>query len=522
MPRQGITAYDLLISCPGDVNKYAEVIKECLEGFNTVIGRINNVEIVGRHWSTDGYAQSGDKPQELLNKQFVRDCDAAVAVFWTRFGTPTDKYGSGTEEEIEEMISAQKQVFVYFVEEDVNLNSVDIEQYKKVQEFKEKYKSRGIFFSAKNTDDFRRLFTNHLSMHFLPIIVGEKQSAFSEPAPQLCIKDYSYGENFKSIQSPFSNSRFIEEKENFIIREIESLKESYLESRSSSENEDDSLESDSSLAEGKQAIQNIQLLINTTSEADIPDEWKMTINRFADELKIDIPDDFWNVGNLKKSVLNLSPMLGGGISYSGSDEEKSRFNSLQDLYWNVREFNEYQNYFRILDSFHLLRLVVANTGTSFDEDIDVKLILEKGLYVKGNSLPIPGRNIIEELLEIKFIENSYKIKATDKVDAFSGYPVHMPRVNFKINDPFHQKSDKEEYDDNVEQYSDTIKEVFCYDFYEKSDEDVLVFHINYLKHNTMMAFPAYLVFRRAPVKISYEISSKHIPNVIRGELKVEE
>ncbi len=33
MPRQGITAYDLLISCPGDVNKYAEVIKECLEGF---------------------------------------------------------------------------------------------------------------------------------------------------------------------------------------------------------------------------------------------------------------------------------------------------------------------------------------------------------------------------------------------------------------------------------------------------------------------------------------------------------
>ena len=174
MPRQGITAYDLLISCPGDVNKYAEVIKECLEGFNTVIGRINNVEIVGRHWSTDSYAQSGDKPQELLNKQFVRDCDAAVAVFWTRFGTPTDKYGSGTEEEIEEMISARKQVFVYFVEEDVNLNSVDIEQYKKVQEFKEKYKSRGIFFSAKNTDDFRRLFTNHLSMHFLPIIVGEK------------------------------------------------------------------------------------------------------------------------------------------------------------------------------------------------------------------------------------------------------------------------------------------------------------------------------------------------------------
>lgn len=35
---------------------------------------------------------------------------AAVAIFWTKFGTPTDKYGSGTEEEIEEMLSSNKQV----------------------------------------------------------------------------------------------------------------------------------------------------------------------------------------------------------------------------------------------------------------------------------------------------------------------------------------------------------------------------------------------------------------------------
>lgn len=131
MPRAGITAYDLLISCPGDVEKYIEVVKECLEGFNTVIGRINNAEIVGRHWSTDSYAQSGDKPQELLNQQFVRDCDAAVAIFWTRFGSPTDKYGSGTEEEIEEMLSANKQVFMYFVDEPIPMSGVDLEQYKK-------------------------------------------------------------------------------------------------------------------------------------------------------------------------------------------------------------------------------------------------------------------------------------------------------------------------------------------------------------------------------------------------------
>ena len=96
MPRVGITAYDLLISCPGDVNGFIDIIRECVDNFNRVYGNINNMEIATKHWSTDSYPQSGDKPQELLNKQFVRECDAAVAIFWTKFGTPTDKYGSGT------------------------------------------------------------------------------------------------------------------------------------------------------------------------------------------------------------------------------------------------------------------------------------------------------------------------------------------------------------------------------------------------------------------------------------------
>ena len=129
MPRTGITAYDLLISCPGDVLQYAEIVKECVESFNHTLGCINNAEIVTRHWATDSFPQSGDRPQELLNKQFVRDCDAAVAIFWTKFGTPTDKYGSGTEEEIEEMLSSGKQVFLYFVDAPINPSVIDMEQY---------------------------------------------------------------------------------------------------------------------------------------------------------------------------------------------------------------------------------------------------------------------------------------------------------------------------------------------------------------------------------------------------------
>ena len=45
MPRVGITAYDLLISCPGDVNQFTDIIRECVGNFNRVYGNINNMEI---------------------------------------------------------------------------------------------------------------------------------------------------------------------------------------------------------------------------------------------------------------------------------------------------------------------------------------------------------------------------------------------------------------------------------------------------------------------------------------------
>lgn len=50
----------------------------------------------------------------MLNEQFIKNCDAPVAILWTRFGTPTDKYGSRTEEEIEIMLKDKKQVEISF------------------------------------------------------------------------------------------------------------------------------------------------------------------------------------------------------------------------------------------------------------------------------------------------------------------------------------------------------------------------------------------------------------------------
>lgn len=166
------TIFDILVSCPGDVAETClPIIRNAVDTFNKTFGSINNTSLMMKHWSTDSFPQAGSPPQELLNEQIVRNCDAAVAVFWTRFGTPTVKFGSGTEEEIEQMISTQKQVFLYFLDKAVPPSKVTSDEYKKIQQFKEKFKDKGIYWIVTNENEFQQQLTTHLCLYFLQKII---------------------------------------------------------------------------------------------------------------------------------------------------------------------------------------------------------------------------------------------------------------------------------------------------------------------------------------------------------------
>lgn len=164
---QNVTLYNLLISCPGDVKEEVALIESAVEEFNELYAEPLGITIKTRHWSKSSYAQSGGKPQALLNEQFVNKCDAAVAIFWTRFGSPTDEYGSGTEEEIEIMLQSGKQVFMYFSDKPIPPSKMNGDGYEKVQAFREKYKDRGIYFTYSTDEEFKKMFFAHLSMYFL-------------------------------------------------------------------------------------------------------------------------------------------------------------------------------------------------------------------------------------------------------------------------------------------------------------------------------------------------------------------
>lgn len=159
---QDVIHYSLLISCPSDITDEVSLIKESIERFNENLSGVFHTEVNVKFWKQSSYPESGGKPQALLDKQIVEKCDAAVAIFWTRFGTPTEKYGSGTEEEVEWMLAANRQVFMYFSDKPLAPSKLDIRQFQKVRSFKKRYRDKGLCYVYSTNSEFQKHFESHL------------------------------------------------------------------------------------------------------------------------------------------------------------------------------------------------------------------------------------------------------------------------------------------------------------------------------------------------------------------------
>lgn len=517
-----IEQYDLLISCPSDVKQELEIVCEAIETFNNSLGAANSVIIKPRHWSTDSFPQAGDSPQGIINKQVVNSCDAAVAVFWTRFGTPTDEYGSGTEEEIEKLIEDSKQVFLYFSDCPFAPSAFDNEQYKKVQDFREKYKERGLYGTYSTIDEFKKIFLNHLSQYFLNIFAGHD---CLKTQSKLCIKGVNNGEPYDKIKGfnrKLGDSSYILKKRKSIIDTIESIKNVKLQNIKN-ENEEQTTGSTKISKEFQDRLKELQGSLKTIKDsisckpANV-DDCKAIINTFALNNKIDIKEDFYYLGNLtvssKPYIVSIYEME-RIESPEGSDEEIKKYKLIKELKQKIEEFEQLEIYFHGIDSNIYLELVLCNIGTDFDEDIDVKLFVPKGYICLPNQLPTPKDYILDIANgSIKYI---YKPEKTMTIDEYRNH-FSIPKMPQSYAIAPYRVSSNQKLEMKRDEFNKNVEDIFCYEFFDDADYDVICFNQKYLKQNTNVFLPSYLVFKTLPEKIKYKITSKRCPIVIKGEI----
>jgi hypothetical protein len=158
------TVLRVMIASPGDVQKERAVVREVVSEWNSTNGAHRNVMLLATGWETDVAPEMGDAPQSIIDKRILKDADLVVGMFWTRLGTPTASYASGAVEEIEEHLKAGKPAMLYFSSAPAPLDSVDPAQYQALKAFKDSCKTRGLFQTYADVDDFRRKLSNDLQL----------------------------------------------------------------------------------------------------------------------------------------------------------------------------------------------------------------------------------------------------------------------------------------------------------------------------------------------------------------------
>ncbi len=493
---KNIVRYDLLISCPGDVQTEIDLIKDSVEEFNEKFSDTLGLMVQVRYWKSSSFSQSGNKPQELLNNQFVNDCDAAVAVLWTRFGTPTDKYGSGTEEEIEIMLESGKQVFMYFSEKAISPSSIDYEQYEKVNAFRNKYKDRGIYFTYASDDEFRKLFFSHLTKFFLTKKQSEEYENRTIPNLELRGIDEKEVVDESVVVRPFANNKQVKVKDY-----IERIKVLFSKIKK--------IEVEADILPFKN-----QLL--ATKKVEVNDNVERIIRSIAEQMQIELGEQFFELGGLSENTFGSIPAL-GKRNLNGSDDEKKKYDYINELCDQIMELLSWAPIEEAYSELKCLYLAVENNGTSIDEDVEVTLIFGKDEIVTLADMPAledkDAEYLVKEcnlcqMFEISRCARYLSYEDSIKKNISVATVPHTPDI-FGLNRRNYQ-----------EEYAEEFEEALGYEIYNNGNEVFIKLRMDYIKHNSIVAFPAPVLLKKIPSIIKYEIRSRHIAEVISGTINV--
>ena len=495
MARQ-VTQYDLLISCPGDIKSEIPLIEKAVGEFNTMFSDTLGISVRTKYWNKNAYSQSGGKPQTLINEQFVNDCDAAVALFWTRFGTPTDEYGSGTEEEIEIMLGANKQVFMYFSDKPLPPSQHNSNEYARVKEFREKYKDRGLYFNYSDDDEFYKLFFAHLTQYF----IAEKRVSEirAERAPKLLLRGIdsdgklSEAATFQSLKLNTERTfqgEVIEIKE--LIGQISDIHVLALSG------------SLGSLYRG--------FGIPVEMDQKMVDAIKIV----AERLNISLSEDFFCLGNLTKNPLS-APTIFDEPQYNGSTEEKRKYGLIQKLYRNILEACSWGKVEDGFKNIMCVKLALTNDGTAADDEIDITLKIPRIKYLSLEELPVLEEETMQYLTQDCSLWDLLSIHGTAEYSDYDSSIKNPLQSTTPSSTPsiFNRT-------DYTEKYREELEDVFCYEVFEDGVDCVIKLKVDHLKHHKTVAFPAALLLKEKPEVINYTITSKNTAEVISGQISVE-
>ncbi|WP_291730763.1 DUF4062 domain-containing protein [Leisingera sp. F5] len=159
----------VFVSSPGGLSEERDLVESVCKQISHDLGRHLEFVIEVLRWEKHTRPAAGLSAQDTINRQMGLDYEIYLGMLGARFGTATERWGSGTEEEFELAYEswnnhAHPEIMFYFAESGPALSQIDPDDLKKRQIFKRKLEERGVLhhsFSARA--DFEHALRTHLT-----------------------------------------------------------------------------------------------------------------------------------------------------------------------------------------------------------------------------------------------------------------------------------------------------------------------------------------------------------------------
>lgn len=152
----------VFIGSPSDTINERNKISEIIEELNQTIGYNSDILVQSIMWENNVRPTIGLDGQDVINSQ-TQDYDIFVGMMWKKYGSPTPRAGSATDEEYTHALESFrsnghcKDIIFMFSKMPFNSYEVEADQLAKVQTFRKRIEKDGVLHKDYDSiDDFAK------------------------------------------------------------------------------------------------------------------------------------------------------------------------------------------------------------------------------------------------------------------------------------------------------------------------------------------------------------------------------
>lgn len=258
------------------------------------------------------------------------------------------------------------------------------------------------------------------------------------------------------------------------------------------------------------SLHNLQPLI--TIKDDVKEQIKKQTFEF---FEIELSDDFFYLGSLRKSLFNL-PMC--GPSTSGTDAENEKYEKIHALDFEFLKIKLLDKYLKTFDNIILLPLAITNRSAKSDNNLSVSITIDE----QTASVVYPDKNLFNNeicgaeglVYDEDHIKGLFLLPNTADISLGIRNSITLQPVNYPIPNMYGVYSDPAS---DEEDYEREIQEYIAAPINREQNE--FVFELNCLrpKENAWLGIIAVKIVDSCDhIDIHYKIKSEYSDGTIEG------